>query len=131
MRRAQCACGQLAADCRGEPARVSVCHCRNCKRRTGSALAWTARWARADVAVHGRANQFTLTGDEGGRATFHFCPDCGVAVFYLMDGQPELIAIPAGAFADPAFPAPEYSSYDPSRRCPWLEIAVDGIARYD
>jgi hypothetical protein len=37
-RRAECCCGQLAAVCEGEPIRVTVCHCLNCKRRTGSAI---------------------------------------------------------------------------------------------
>lgn len=131
MRRAQCACGQLTATCEGEPARVSVCHCLDCKRRTGSAFSWTSRWPRASVATSGRASQFTRTGDEGGRATFHFCPGCGAAVFYIVEAQPDLLAIPAGAFADPTFPAPEYASYDPSRRCPWVAIEVEGLELYD
>ena len=42
-RRAQCSCGQLAAICAGEPVRVSVCHCLECKRRSGSAFSNNAR----------------------------------------------------------------------------------------
>jgi len=129
MHRAECACGQLSATCSGEPVRISVCHCLACKRRTGSAFSWNARWPRADVAIEGRASEFTRIGDEGGRVTNSFCPKCGTSVYYRIDAQPDVIAIPAGAFADPAFPAPRFSVYDPIRRCAWVEIRADRLER--
>jgi hypothetical protein len=129
MRRAECACGQLSAICEGEPVRVSVCHCLACKRRTGSAFSWNARWPLAAVTVQGRHTAYTRVGDEGGHCTHRFCPDCGVAVFYGIDQAPDLIAIPAGAFADATFPAPTVSVYDPFRRCAWVEIGGEGVER--
>jgi len=131
MRRAACSCGQLSATCVGEPVRVSVCHCLNCKRRTGSAFSWTSRWAAADVAVEGRSAEFVLVGDEGGRATMSFCPDCGTTVYYRIDRQPDVIAVPVGGFADPGFPPPRVSVYDPSRRCAWVEIRTEPLERMD
>ena len=129
MRRAECACGQLSATCAGEPLRVSVCHCLECKRRTGSAFSWNARWARGDVVIEGQAGAFTRVGDEGGRCTNHFCPECGTTVFYEIDAQPEVIGVPAGGFADATFPAPRFSVYDPFRRCEWVDIAAPGLER--
>jgi hypothetical protein len=35
---ASCTCGQLNAQCMGEPVRISVCHCFDWQRRTGSAF---------------------------------------------------------------------------------------------
>jgi hypothetical protein len=131
MWRAQCACGQLSATCTGEPVRVSVCHCLACKRRTGSAFSWNARWARANVTIEGQASEFARLGDEGGASTSRFCARCGTTVYYVADAHPDVIAIPAGVFADPGFPAPEYSAYDPSRRCDWVDIRVDGLDRFD
>ena len=43
-RHASCSCGQLRIETSGEPFRVSVCHCLNCKRRSGSAFAVQARF---------------------------------------------------------------------------------------
>ncbi|HEY8004818.1 MAG TPA: GFA family protein [Phenylobacterium sp.] len=131
MRRAQCGCGQLSATCSGEPVRVSVCHCLDCKRRTGSAFSWTSRWPRAAVTTEGRTSEFIRTGDEGGRSINSFCPDCGTTVYYRMEDQPEQIAIPAGGFADPAFPPPRVSVYDPFRRCDWVDIRAEGLERID
>ena len=122
-RRAECSCGQLSATCSGEPLRVSVCHCLACKRRTGSAFSFNARFAEADVTIEGRAAAFTQTGDEGSRSTFSFCPECGTTVHYRNDRLPGMIAVPVGAFADPSFPPPTVSVYhDETRRHPWVEI---------
>ncbi len=35
-REAHCSCGQLRLTCEGEPVRISICHCLECQRRTGS-----------------------------------------------------------------------------------------------
>ena len=126
-RRAQCSCGQLSAVCSGEPVRVSVCHCLACKRRTGSAFSFNARWAQDNVSIHGRAAQFTRVGDEGGRVIYSFCPDCGTTVHYRIDDQPGLIAIPVGAFADPSFPPPSLSFYHRSRRPPGVVIGAEPL----
>ena len=126
-RRAECSCGQLSAICSGEPLRISVCHCLACKRRTGSAFSYNARFAEDDVSIQGRSAEFTRVGDDGGRVIYNFCPDCGTTVHYRIDTQPGLIAVPAGAFADVSFPPPVVSVYDESRRCEWVEISADPL----
>ena len=77
---------------------------------------------RLVVAIAGRAAEFARLGDEGGRVIYGFCPDCGTTVHYRIDSEPGLVAIPAGAFADPSFPPPFLSFYHDSRRCPWVEL---------
>ena len=131
-RRAECSCGQLSATCSGEPLRVSVCHCLACQRRSGSAFAFTARFAEANVATEGRATEFVRIGDEGSRATFSFCPTCGTAVYYRVDRMPGMIAVPIGTFADPSFPSPTVSVYhDESRRHRWVEIRTEPLEIMD
>ena len=83
-RTATCQCGQLSAVCSGEPVRISVCHCLECQRHSGSSL----------------------------------------------DAQLELIAIPIGTFADPAFLQPDYSVYE-ARKYSWVAIVGDDIERHD
>jgi hypothetical protein len=95
-RRAECSCGQLSVICSGDPIRISVCHCLACKRRTGSAFSFNARFAENDVSIRGRAVEFTRTGGESGRVTYSFCPDCGSTVHYRIDAESSLVAIPAG-----------------------------------
>ena len=62
---ASCRCGQLRATVSGEPVRVSVCHCLNCKKRSGSAFAAQARWPEEQITIEGRSNSFELVADSG------------------------------------------------------------------
>lgn len=120
-RRAACTCGQLTADVRGEPVRVSICHCLNCQRRSGGPFAQQARFRRSDVAIRGQSSVYVLTGDAGSHAHFHFCPNCGATVYYLPEAMPDFILIPVGAFADPTFPGPQVSVYE-NRQHHWVRV---------
>lgn len=124
-RLASCSCGQLTARTHGDPLRVSICHCLACQRRSGSVFAAQARFPRGAVVVAGTSGEYALTGDAGGTARFHFCPACGATVYYLPDALPDVVMIPVGAFADPAFPAPQVSVYE-SRKHGWVHVP-DGI----
>jgi hypothetical protein len=121
VRRAECSCGRLSVTVTGDPVRISICHCLNCQRRSGSLFAAQARWPRTNAVIAGASTEFALTGDEGTTARFHFCPVCGATVYYLMDAMPDFIAMPIGTFADPDFPPPAVSVYD-NRRHRWLEL---------
>ncbi|MFT3775280.1 MAG: GFA family protein [Minicystis sp.] len=123
-RRAACSCGQLHLVAEGDPIRISMCHCLACQRRTGSTFGAQARFPRDKVHVEGRSTQYVRTGDSGNQATFHFCPDCGATVYYLLGGIPDAIAVPVGAFADPTFPAPKISVYE-ERKHAWTGIPAD------
>lgn len=124
-----CACGQLRATSTGDPMRVSVCHCLDCKRRSGSAFAYQARWPDDQVQFEGDYREWTKANEGGSNATFRFCPNCGSTVAYSLDSMPGLTAIPVGAFADPAFPPPEYSVYE-GRMPDWLAINGEDIEHY-
>ena len=118
-REARCNCGALTATAEGEPIRNSVCHCLNCKRRTGSAFAWTAHWPADRVETSGAAAIAERSSDEGFWCRESFCPTCSVTVWYEIERRPGVISIPVGAFADPDFPAPTVQVYE-GRRCTWL-----------
>lgn len=124
-RQATCSCGRLAAAVTGEPVRNSVCDCLNCKRLTGSAFSWNATYDESQVQVTGEHSSFTVLSEEGFRGRHHFCPHCGVRVFYAIERRQGMITIPVGAFADPDFPPPTVEVYG-ERRCPWLpELAPE------
>ena len=130
--RASCRCGQLTAIASGDPVRVSVCHCLNCQKRTGSAFAVQARWPSDRVETSGQTAAFRKVGDSGNWANFHFCPECGCDVWFV-NGGPTLhpavgdsMAIPLGAFDDPHFASPQFSVFE-SRKHEWLEISGLGI----
>jgi hypothetical protein len=123
-RTARCACGQLTATTSAAPLRVSVCHCLDCQRRTGSVFAAQARFPVQSVTVAGASHTFVRVGDGGSSSTFHFCPACGATVYYFNDERADSIMIPVGSFADPAFPAPTFSVYE-ERMHAWVELPPD------
>jgi hypothetical protein len=130
-RSASCRCGQLRATASGDPVRVSVCHCLSCQKRSGSAFAVQARWPVGQVAIEGRSKSFEKVADSGNRATYHFCPECGSDVHYVIDGKFDgkfngLVAIPVGAFDDPYFVSPKFSVWE-KRKHDWVEIVGDVV----
>ena len=120
-RTARCACGKLSVACTGEPVRISMCHCLDCQKRTGSTYGAQARFPKENVAVSGVSKIFRRTGDSGGKIETHFCPECGSTVFWTIDALPGFVAVAVGAFADPAFPAPRVSVYG-NRKHAWVSI---------
>jgi hypothetical protein len=119
MKRATCGCGQLRADCDGDPLKVSICHCDACRRRTGSAFGIAVFFSRAAVMVEGEARTHTRKADSGRDVTFHFCPHCRSSVWWEPERMPDRVAVALGAFADPDFPMPDQSVSD-ARRYKWI-----------
>ncbi|MBA15353.1 MAG: aldehyde-activating protein [Sphingomonas sp.] len=123
--RARCRCGAVTASCAGEPIRVSVCHCGNCKRRSGSAFAAQVRFPDDAVTIEGVTREWSCVAESGSCFVHRFCVVCGVAIAYWIDAMPGVTALPIGLFDEPgAFPAPEYSVFE-ARKLDWVEITGD------
>jgi hypothetical protein len=130
IRRAACSCGELAIVCEGEPARISMCHCLECQRRTGAVFSNQAWFSRQQIiSISGNSTQFTRQSDAGRSVTFQFCPTCGSTVYWEAEGFPGMIAVAVGSFADPAFPAPKHSGWE-RRRHPWAEPLGDAAIEH-
>jgi hypothetical protein len=128
---ASCRCGRLKAIATGEPVRVSVCHCLDCKKRSGSAFAVQARWPAEQVEVEGESRTWVHHADSGNRITHHFCPECGSSLHYAIEGKFDgLIAIPLGAFDDPNFVSPTFSVWE-KRKHDWIEILGENVEHSD
>lgn len=110
--------------------RVSVCHCLDCQRRSGSAFAVQARWPDARVVFAGVWREWSGSGDGGAVATFRFCGACGATIAFNNHNAPGTTAIPVGAFADPGLPPPTVSVYE-DREHPWVAIVGDGVEHWE
>jgi hypothetical protein len=125
-----CRCGAVRVACEGEPVRVSICHCRACKQRSGSAFAAQVRFPEAQVTVSGETGAWVRTADSGNRVTYHFCPLCGSTAHYDVDAQPGIVAVPLGNFTEPHNYRPGFSVWE-SRRLDWVAISAEGIEHID
>ncbi|WP_299787965.1 GFA family protein [uncultured Shewanella sp.] len=134
IRSASCNCGQLSVTCIGEPKRVSVCHCTACQKRTGSAFGVQVRFDAPNVDFAGQSRSYRRTADSGSEVCFHFCPDCGATLWFILDVAPKDVVIPMGNFADEhsllaeqsnlRLPNPKISIYE-ERAQPW--VILQGI----
>ncbi len=123
IRKAACNCGQLVITCDGEPARISVCHCLECQRRTGSVFSSQAWFKRRQITdISGESSAFSRVSDAGRSLTYHFCPVCGSTIYWEAELFPGLVAVAVGSFADPSFPAPSHSVWE-SRQHPWVGVS--------
>ncbi|MEX2165728.1 MAG: GFA family protein [Methyloceanibacter sp.] len=126
---ASCLCGNLKVGARGEPVDVYLCGCRDCQRKSGSAFGYAALYAESAVTIAGEQRTYRRNGDSGRLIETHFCPTCGVTVFFHAEGLPGLVGIAAGCFADPDFTKPS-RLYWASRHHRWLDLPPS-IARED
>jgi hypothetical protein len=124
-RRAACSCGALSVSVHGQPARVGMCHCLACQRRTGSAFGVAAIFPRDQVErIEGPSTAWSRVAESGAILTFHFCPTCGSTVFWERDSRPNMLIVALGAFADPDFPGPNLVVWTECRH-PWLDSLDD------
>jgi hypothetical protein len=106
----------------GEPARVGICNCTQCQRRTGAAFAVGAFFPKGQIsAVEGAYKTFGRSSDSGRDLDYRFCPECGSTVFWNLAAAPELTAVAVGCFTDPAFPAPTRAIWA-AHKLHWVEF---------
>lgn len=129
-RAARCSCGQLALTARGDPVRVSICHCTACQRRTGSVFGAQVRFAAEAVDIVGASTAYARPADSGHVLTFHFCPRCGSTVYYTNDGLPGFVGVAIGAFADPDAFEPAHSVYERTRHA-WVQVPAAAARAMD
>jgi hypothetical protein len=67
-----CLCGEVRLVATGEPYRVGLCHCLDCRKHGGSLFFAAAIFPEEAVTIEGDTREYQ------GR---HFCPRCGSSVF--------------------------------------------------
>lgn len=78
---ASCLCGDIRVTATGEPYRVGLCHCLDCRKHSGSVFQSYAIYPETAVTIAG------VTQSYQGR---HFCPRCGSSVYSRSDDEIEL-----------------------------------------
>lgn len=129
MRKASCHCGQFVVWAEGDPVAVGMCHCLDCQRRTGSVFGVQGRFLKEKVRIIGPNATYERKGESGRSVTFYFCPRCGSNLCWEPEALPEHISVAVGAFADPAFPQPNYSVYE-ARQHAWAHPTFE-IEHYE
>ena len=120
---ATCACGLASITVNALPTMHGICHCTNCKRRTGSAFGISAYFDRTAVVGHaGATNVYAFHhAAQDQDQERHFCVVCGTTLFWFVSALPEKIGIAGGCFADGGLPEPTYSVTERKREA-WVSL---------
>lgn len=113
IRTGSCLCGAVAYRVEGEPLRVGLCHCGDCRKSSGSAFVFFAVWPRPAFSHSGKIATFS------GRS---FCPTCGGRLFCLREDAAE---IRLGSLDNPPTDLMPGHEVWIKRREPWLQPLPD------
>lgn len=102
-----CLCRQVRFEAVGQPYRVGICHCLDCRKHHGAMFYAAAIFAQEAVTIMGE------TRDYAGRA---FCPRCGSSVFARSADE---IEVNLGSLDAPDQLTPTYECWT-VRREAWL-----------
>lgn len=98
-------CGEVELRTSGAPMRVTICHCRWCQRRTGTAFGTEVVFREDQVELNGSAlSRHRHVSDQSGRwLEVRFCSVCGTNLGFTLEAAPGISTVPAGAFDDPTW----------------------------
>lgn len=114
-----CLCGDVRLVASGQPLRVGICHCMDCRKHHGALFFAAAIFPADAVSVAGETKDFA------GR---HFCPRCGSSVFA---GSGDEIEVHLGTLDAPDLLVPTYECWT-VRREAWLPpFPVDRLHERD
>jgi hypothetical protein len=126
-----CLCGKIRYRADAAPKFISVCHCRDCQKFTGSAFATVIGLPKASVEITGRLKGFAKPGDSGQPIERRFCPDCGASIMDEAEALPGIVMIFAGTLDDPSWVKPGAEIYCASAQ-PWLRFGAEAaMKRFD
>ena len=119
-RTAVCCCGAVSITVTGEPSVNGVCHCSDCKRRTGSAFGWQVYFRDEEiVAKTGVATSYIV--GEPPRQERWFCKACGATLYWKSNFLPNHTGLAAGNFGEPPLPEPTLRVSE-DNRCEWVGL---------
>jgi hypothetical protein len=110
-----CSCGAIRFLISGEPSRVAVCHCGDCRRAVGAqSVAWLIL-AKANYTISSGRPVAYVSSPEVVRT---FCGSCGTSLTYSNANFPERIDATAASLDDPGRFPPTKTSFE-SERIEW------------
>ena len=96
-----CLCGEISYNFdRDDVVSAHHCHCRDCRKVTGSGKATIIKVPTEKIEFAGKPKIFVVTGTDGSRVARGFCEHCGSQLMSYVQQRPNLRFIKAGTLDD-------------------------------
>jgi hypothetical protein len=96
-----CHCGAVAYEAVIDPARVTVCHCRDCQILSGAPFRASAPAMVEDLKIlRGAPTVYVKTAESGNRRAQGFCGTCGSALYSTDSEGAKVYMLRVGAMAE-------------------------------
>ena len=117
-----CQCGKVRYRFEGEPIVLTVCHCAECQRQSGSAFGMSLTVRKQDFRLlSGELKTFTRSADSGRLVHCAFCPECGTRIYHQPEYRKESINIKPGTLDDTSWLTPSLQVWT-VRRHAWVTL---------
>lgn len=121
-----CGCGAVRYAIEAAPIEVCHCHCEICRRHSGAPL---VTWLTVPRAAFRLLAGMPRERRSSATAVRHFCPDCGTALTFHADAEPEFIDVTVASLDRPDVVVPREHIWMRSA-LPWMRLD-DDVPRYD
>jgi hypothetical protein len=121
-----CLCRSIRYRSDAQPMMIAVCHCENCQRQSGTALAIVVGVPAGSIKFDGEENLATFVdrGESGKPVNRRFCKKCGSPIVSIVEMMPDLIFIKAGTLDDKSWLRPTMHVWCESAQ-PWVQIPAE------
>lgn len=120
LKKAECCCGKTIIELEGDFAINAVCHCDNCKKRTGSAFGHSVYFAKEQaVSIPETTNIYHVAAKTGDQQRY-FCVYFGTTLYWEAGMFPNMFGVAGGCFIEDL---PEPTISVSNENClDWVEI---------
>lgn len=120
-----CHCGAIAYEAQVDPARVTICHCLDCQKLTGTAYRVSVGTDRERFTLlRGSPSTYVKTADSGARRAQVFCGRCGSPLFTYDVDHPGRLGLRVGCIDQRSELAPSQRIWCASA-LPWSQHIAD------
>ena len=122
-----CGCGKVSYDVKDEPLFTQACHCKDCKKSTGSSFVIHTMVFENDFILKGEVSSTELPTGSGAGCRAYFCVNCGVYVYCQYNVSKGRLAVRTATMEKPITPQAHIFVKD---KDPWINITNSNIC-YD
>lgn len=129
--RGSCLCGDISYTSSSLPTDLSLCHCKNCRRHSGSAFsAWHDLHTSSLIIRAGHA-MLEQVSDLAKRSS---CSQCGTPLFMQYHCEPDIVGVAVGTIDEDSLTeqlrGPSNHIFV-AEKASWFNIPNDGLPRYE